>query len=159
MPGVTIEYLGPHRPPWKDKAPLKIVKYFDPTSGIDKNANLQFVVGKDKLCLCKNVPEDAAYKLTSSSPVFIEFEQGTKYSEKRIVGLKVTKVNQDEVLKDKITELERKLGEEQKKSALAAQQEHLAREAEERDNPKLPPIESKDSDAKETEKKELGVPA
>lgn len=157
--GKIIEYLGPHRPPWGDKAPLKIVTYFDPAKGIDSKANLQFVVGKDRLCLCKNVPEDAAFKLTNSSPVFIEFEEGTKYSEKRIVGLKVKAINKDEVLQDKITELEKKLAEERKKNALAAQQEHLAREAEARDNPPLPPIESKDSDAKETEKKELGVPA
>ena len=27
--GVTIEYIGPFRPPWRDAGPLKIVTYFD----------------------------------------------------------------------------------------------------------------------------------
>lgn len=159
MATVTIEYLGPHRPPWSDKTPLKIVTYFDVAKGVDSKANLQFVGGKGELCLCKNAPEDAAHRIISSSPVFIKFVEGTKYSEKRIVGLKAKAINQDEVLKDEIAKLQNELEAERKKNALAAQQEHLAREAEARDNPKPPPIESKDSDAKETEKKELGVPA
>lgn len=155
---VTVEYLGPFRPPWSDKGPTKTVTYFDPQSGIDKKANLQFVGSKGELCLCKDVPEDAAFKLTSSSPVFIPFEEGTKYAEKRIIGLKAKTINKDEVLVGQIAKLERELEEEKKKNALEAQQVALQREAEARDNPQRPPPDfSEGSDAKETEKKELGV--
>lgn len=155
MERVTVEYLGPFRPPWKEKAPEKIVTYFDDAAGINKTAKLQFIAAKGKLCLCKNVPEDAAYKLTSSSPVFILHEEGTKYAEKNIVGLKATKINQEERLQDKLTKVEKELEDERRKTAINAQQVAYQREAEARDNPPPSPIEAEGSDAKDVETKEL----
>ena len=151
----TIEYLGPFRPPWANTAPLKIVTYIEPSRGIDQKANLQFVIDKDRLCLCKNVPDDPAFKLTNSSPVFIEFVPGTKYSEKRIVGLKPTKVNQEDKLQDELSKVQKELEDERKKNAINAQQVALQREAEAQDNPPPPPIEAEGSDSKEVEKEEL----
>jgi hypothetical protein len=151
----TIEYLGPFRPPWKEAGPRKIVTYFDDVAGINKTAILQFIGAKGEVCICKNIPEDAAFKLTSSSEVFIEFVEGTKYAEKRIVGLKATKVNQEELLQDKLTKVEKELEDERRKNALTAQQVAYQREADARDNPPPPPVEAEGSDAKDVEKKEL----
>ena len=153
--GKTVVYLGPFRPPWRDAGPLKIVTYFDPASGINKQAKLQFVGGKGQLNLYKNVPDDAAYKLTSSSPVFVLFEEGMKYAEKDVVGLKAKKVNQEELLLNKLTKVEKELEAERRKNAINAQQVAYQREAEARDNPPPLPVETEGSDAKEVETKEL----
>lgn len=154
MKTTTIEYIGPHRPPWGTKCPLKIVSYFDDASGTNKTAKLQFII-KNNLCICEDAPADAAYKIISSSQAFIKLEDGTKFSEKRIIGLKVTKVNKSEKLEEKLAETEKALKEEREKTALAQQKAALEREAEARDNASSSaPAE----DAKAVEKEELGVP-
>lgn len=148
----TLEYIGPHRPPWGDRAPSKTVSYYDAKIGINKQIHLQFIV-KDKLCICENVPDDAAFKIINSSPAFIELAPGTKYSEKRIRGLKA-KDNAEDNYKAEIAKLHNQLAEEQRKSALNAQRLALEAEASARENSSS----SAPVDAKEVEKKELGVP-
>ena len=159
---ITIEYIGPHRPPWTDRCPVKIVTYFDDVAGIDKKANLQFILlpeGKGKLCICKGAPEDAAYKITSSSPAFIEFVEGTKYTEKRIIGLKPKTVNKEANLEEKLAKAEKELEEERKKNVLAAQQSALERESQARENASSSAPDPEVKDVKDTEKKELGISA